>query len=73
MVITGFTLVLASWLRADFKCPPPKIVYRYIPMNPLDIQFSDINKPSDLYNGMTDNPWIGGYTIENGKTIVSNP
>lgn len=72
MIIIGCILVLISWLRADLKCPPPKIIYRYIPMNPLDIQFSDINKPSELYDGMSNNPWIGGYTIENGKTVISN-
>jgi hypothetical protein len=73
LCVIGLILVLSSWLRADMKCPPPKIIYRYVPMNPLDLQFSEINKASDIFNGMSDNPWIGGYTIEKGKTIVSNP
>lgn len=72
--IIGLVLVLISWLRADLKCPPPKIIYKYISKNILDTQFSDTdNKPSEIHSDMfiKSSPWIGGYSIGDGKTVFT--
>lgn len=65
ILIIGIVLIVISWLRSELKCPPPRIVYRYIPKHSLDIQFGDENKASDiffeLYKKKT--PWVGGYDL----------
>jgi hypothetical protein len=73
MLIVGFVLVGVSWLKADLKCPPPKIIYRFVPKHTLDVQFGEENKPSDIYTDMfaDSSPWIGGYELGNGKTYVA--
>lgn len=72
LLITGITLVIISWLRSDLKCPPPKIVYRYVPKHTLDVQFGNENYPSEIYKDMftKSSPWIGGFGLGN-KTFVS--
>jgi len=52
------------------NCPPPQIIYRYIPKHTLDVQFGDENNPSTIYRDMftSSSPWIGGYTMGIGKT-----
>jgi hypothetical protein len=65
-------LLMMSWLKADLQCPPPKVIYRYVPKHTLDVQFGEENKPSVIYNDMFTQgpPWIGGYQIGYGKTQV---
>lgn len=73
LLVIGTVLVSVSWLRSDLRCPPPKIVYRYVPKHTLDIQFSELdNRPSEIYKEMftKSSPWIGGYDIGNGKTYI---
>lgn len=75
LFIIGIVLVIVSWIRADLKCPPPKIIYRYIPKNILDVQFSDTdNNPSQIHADIftKSSPWIGGYSLGDGKTILSD-
>jgi hypothetical protein len=74
LLILGISSVIYSWLKSDMKCPPPKIIYRFIPKNTLDIQFGQENNPSDLYLDMftQSSPWIGGYTLGNGKTYIQS-
>ena len=74
LLIIGITSVIVSWLKAELKCPPPKIIYRYIAKNPLDIQFGSENLPSQVYNDLftKNNPWVGGYTLDNGKNSSVN-
>lgn len=68
ILLVGVILVTISWLRSELKCPPPRIVYRYIPKHSLDIQFGQENKASDvffdLYSKKT--PWVGGYDLVGG-------
>lgn len=73
MLVIGIVLVSMSWLKSELQCPPPKIVYRYVPKHTLDVQFGDDNNPSDIYKDMftKSSPWIGGFTIGNGKTYIS--
>jgi hypothetical protein len=68
----GLVLVIISWIRADLKCPVPKIIYRYVPKHTLDVQFSNTdNNPSQIYSDIFNksSPWIGGYALGEGKTI----
>jgi hypothetical protein len=70
--VVGMVMVAISWFKADLKCEPPKIVYRYIPKHMLDVQFGDENSPSDIYKDMftKGTPWIGGFELGNGKTYI---
>lgn len=74
LFIIGLVLVTISWVKADLKCPPPKIIYKYIPKHTLDVQFSNTdNNPSEIYQDLfvKSSPWIGGYSLGDGKSIVS--
>lgn len=74
LLVIGIVLIAVSWLKAELKCSPPKIIYRYVPKHTLDVQFSEEdNKPSLIYENMfrKSSPWIGGYDIGNGKTYVA--
>lgn len=67
LLITGMVSIIVSWIKSDLKCPPPKIIYRYIPKHTLDVQFGDSNVPSEIYKDMftKSSPWIGGYGLGN--------
>lgn len=66
-LIIGITSVSLSWAKSNSKCPPPKVVYRYIPEIPLDTQFGDNNQPSVVYKEifLEGSPWIGGFKLGN--------
>ena len=49
LLIVGIVFISISWAKSEVKCPPPKIIYRYIPKNTLDVQFGDDNNPSEIY------------------------
>ena len=70
LLVIGIIFVSISWFKNELHCPPPQIIYRYVPSNTLDVQFSKENLPSNLYNDMfnNDNVWIGGMSISMGKT-----
>lgn len=74
LLVVGITLVIFSWLKSELNCPPPKIIYRFVPKHTLDVQFGDENMPSELYQDMFNDssPWVGGYTIGMGKTYTLN-
>jgi hypothetical protein len=65
LLIIGVTFVAVSWAKSDLKCPPPKIVYRYVPKHTLDVQFGTENNPSEIFKDMftKGSPWIGGYEL----------
>lgn len=67
LLVIGITFVAVSWARADLKCAPPKIVYRYVPKHTLDVQFGEENNPSEIFKDMftKSSPWIGGYGLGN--------
>jgi hypothetical protein len=73
LLIVGIVLVTISWLKSELNCPPPQIVYRYVPKHTLDVQFSDSeNNPSEVFKDMftKSTPWIGGFDLGSGKTYV---
>lgn len=63
-----FAIGIASVCFALFQthCPPPTVVYKYVPMHPLDVQYSERNVPSQVYKDMFESgsPWIGGFKLE---------
>jgi len=73
MLILGTILVCISWLKSELRCPPPQVVYRYIPKHTLDVQFGQENNPSEIFSKMFNDfsPWIGGYQLGNGKTYIA--
>lgn len=54
------------------KCPKQKVIYKKIVMHPLDIQFSEQNKPSNVFKDMfsKSNVTIGGYQLDSGRTVI---
>lgn len=74
LLIIGITIIVISIINPKSnECPPQKIIYQQVPENLLDIQYSEKNKPSDIYLEMFNksSPWIGGFTIGN-KAFVSD-
>lgn len=74
LLIIGITMIIMHILKpAQVECPPQKIIYQQVSENLLDIQYSEKNKPSDIYLEMFNkpSPWIGGFTIGN-KAFVSD-
>jgi hypothetical protein len=73
LLVIGVTFVVVSVLRNDVECEAPKIIYRYVPENTLDIQFGKDNYPSEIHADMfaKGSPWIGGYELGNGKTYIA--
>lgn len=71
LLIVGIVLISISWVKKDLQCPPPQIIYRYVPANVIDVQFSDENLPNKIYTDMfnNDNIGIGGYSISSGKSF----
>lgn len=49
-----------------------RIIYRKQPINKLDHLFSSENFPSRVYASdfRDDSPWIGGFKISYGKTVL---
>ena len=72
ILIIGIALVASAFVRSQNKCPTPKIIYRYIPRNELDVQFGEDNSPSEVYKDMflKSNPWIGGYSLSDKATVL---
>ncbi len=70
ILIIGMYLIITFGLTSS--CPKQKVVYRKVVMHPLDIQFSEQNKPSNVYKDMfsKSNVYIGGYTLDNGRTVI---
>lgn len=68
----GIIFISVSWARAELKCPPPRIIYRYIPQHTLDVQFGNDNVPSEIFKDMflDPTPWIGGYGLGNKALVV---
>lgn len=73
LLIIGITFVIISWVKSDLQCPPPKIVYRYVPKHELDVQFGSENQPSEIFKDMftKSSPWIGGFGLGN-KALKSD-
>ena len=69
LLLIGVICIVVSLLKSEMNCPPSKIIYKYIPMNTLDVQFSESeNTPSKIFNTefTQSSPWIGGYTLGSG-------
>lgn len=73
LLVVGVVLVTVSVLKSELKCPPPKVIYRLVPKHTLDVQFGDDNLPSEIHKDMftESSPWIGGYQLGSGKTLVA--
>lgn len=73
LLILGFTMISVSWLKTELRCPPPRIVYRYVPKHTLDVQFGAENSATEVFKDMFEkgSPWIGGYEFGSGKTYLA--
>lgn len=75
-LLIGISLIIAGYIQSTLVCPPQKIIYKYVPKHPMDIQFGEENKPSDIYKDMFQKPsiYINSIPFASGtKTFVLNP
>lgn len=72
LIVIGIVFVSISWAKSEVRCPPPKIIYRYIPKHTLDVQFGNENVPSEIFKDMflKSSPWIGGFGLGNKTFII---
>lgn len=72
ILVIGLVLVTISWVKADIKCPAPKVVYKYIPKHQLDVQFGEENNASEIFFDMftKGSPMQGGYQL-GGKSYIT--
>lgn len=73
-LVMGLTLIGISWMRSELKCPPPKVVYRFVPKHILDTQFSIENRPSVVYKDMFEKAsvFLHSRGVGDGKVIINN-
>jgi hypothetical protein len=74
LLAIGIAMVAVGWLKSELKCPPPSIVYRFVPQNMIDTQFSESNNPSKVYKDMFEKStvFLHARGIGDGKTIIPN-
>lgn len=73
-LVLGSALITISWMRSELSCPPPKVIYRFVPKHTLDSQFSVENRPSFVYKDMFEKSsvFLHSRGIGDGKTIINN-
>jgi hypothetical protein len=52
LLAIGIAMVAVGWMKSELECPPSRIVYRFVPKNTIDVQFSESNKPSVVHSDM---------------------
>lgn len=70
----GITLISINWLKSELACPPPRIIYRFVPQHTLDAQFSEQNRPGVVYRDMFEKSsvFLHSRGLGDGKTIIPN-
>ena len=74
LLVIGIVLVAINWLKSELRCPPPQIIYRFVPKHHIDVQFGEDNKPSTVYRDMFEKAsvFLHSRGIGDGKTIIKN-
>ncbi|NDC95842.1 hypothetical protein EB118_17355 [bacterium] len=75
LLVVGLTSVTVAWTKPNpttHECP--KCPDCNSSIVPLDVQFSEANRPSAIYNDMfnSSNVWMGGYNMDAGRTVVNS-
>jgi len=72
LIVVGVMMITIQLLKSETKCSEPTVIYRYVPKHTLDVQFGEENNPSEIYKDMFTKgpPWIGGYDLGMGKTVL---
>jgi hypothetical protein len=71
LIIILLICCIFLWIVNLYKpCPDIKILYRYRPE--LDLQFSETNLPSKIYDYIFNEPNVfqGGYNLEHKKKTI---
>ena len=73
LLIIGVLSIIVAYFE-PISLSSPKIIYKYVPKNYLDIQFDDENTPSVIYKDMftKSSPWIGGFSLGNRAPAPKN-
>ena len=63
LLFLAFTMIVIDVTKMNYKCPPNKIEYRYIPRSFKDEQ-ENIVPINQIFGKMFDNPspWINSFT-----------
>jgi len=69
--IVGVVLVIIGLVRTYNQCPPPKIVYRYVPRTFIEEQENPVPL-DDIFYTMFNNPtpWVASVDIERRKNDI---
>jgi len=69
--IVGVILVIIGLVRTYNQCPPPKIVYRYVPRTFIEEQENPVPL-DDIFYTMFNNPtpWVASADIERRKNDI---
>lgn len=69
--IVGVILVIIGLVRTYNQCPPPKIVYRYVPRTFIEEQENPVPL-DDIFYTMFNNPtpWVASVDIERRKNDI---
>lgn len=73
ILVSGLTLITINWLKSEISCPPPRVIYRFVPKHDLDVKFGEENRPSRVYKDMFEKSsvFLHSRGIGDGKTIIA--
>ena len=67
LLLAGIVLMTIGYTKMSFKCPPPKVEYRYIPRQLYEEQIYDNNVMSKFQSMFSEGtPGIEGSKKEDG-------
>lgn len=72
-IIVSLVVVLVVYFTSESKVVEPKFSSKDYPIIPIaDIQFSEQNFPSVVYQDIFSGPnvWQGGYNLDQGRVIT---
>lgn len=71
LFIIGLFLVIISLVKSYNPCPPPRIIYRYVPRTFIEEQENPIPLDDIFYSLFNDKtPWIASVDVERRKTDI---
>ncbi len=73
LILIGIVLVVVNYFKNDKGCNNvPVVVYKPVYEDIYEAQWSSSNFPSHVYNKLFNEstPWVGGFKIGDGKTVI---
>ena len=69
----GMSAIVIGYVRSFDSCPPPKVIYKFIPRTFREAQ-EDPVKPSVIFSQMFNapTPYVGGFSLGNMGPTKNN-